>query len=214
MKLSSLFSVFHKEKRGFTLIELLVVIAIIGILSAIVLASLGSARSRARDAQRKSDLKQIANAFELYYLEKGNYYITNQDNQTCGYSSVPGNVAVGYFSFGGEATVTTESPTSYNVRAISKCLVQRGFLPQEIIDPSRERGSPTSISSNQRQGYMVSTRDGRYLLWANLENPSAADIASATECQTISAATTGLQNYNQWTSTYAAGARINYCIHN
>ena len=53
-------------QKGFTLIELLVVIAIIGILSSIVLASLTSARAKARDARRLSDLKQIRTAIEMY----------------------------------------------------------------------------------------------------------------------------------------------------
>jgi len=54
-------------KRGFTLIELLVVIAIIGILSSVVLASLGTAREKARDATRISDVKNVQLALELYY---------------------------------------------------------------------------------------------------------------------------------------------------
>lgn len=53
--------------RGFTLIELLVVIAIIGLLSSVVLASLNSARAKAKDVKRVSDLKQISLALELYY---------------------------------------------------------------------------------------------------------------------------------------------------
>ena len=55
------------NKRGFTLVELLVVIAIIGILAAVVMVSLNSARSKARDAQRKSDVTNISLALEMFY---------------------------------------------------------------------------------------------------------------------------------------------------
>jgi len=55
------------KKRGFTLIELLVVIAIIGILATIVLVSLNTARAKARDARRSSDMHQIALAMEMQY---------------------------------------------------------------------------------------------------------------------------------------------------
>ena len=55
------------KDRGFTLIELLVVIAIIGILSSVVLASLNTARIKARDAQRVSDVRQIQLAMEFFY---------------------------------------------------------------------------------------------------------------------------------------------------
>jgi len=54
------------NKKGFTLIELLVVIGIIGMLSALLVPNFMGARERARDAQRKSDLKQIQKALEMY----------------------------------------------------------------------------------------------------------------------------------------------------
>jgi prepilin-type N-terminal cleavage/methylation domain-containing protein len=56
----------NKKSKGFTLIELLVVIAIIGILATIVLVSLNSARIKARDSRRVSDIRQIQLALELY----------------------------------------------------------------------------------------------------------------------------------------------------
>lgn len=52
------------NKKGFTLIELLVVIAIIGLLSTLAVVSLSSARAKARDAQRLSDVKQLSALLE------------------------------------------------------------------------------------------------------------------------------------------------------
>lgn len=54
------------QTASFTLIELLVVIAIISSLSALLVPNFMGARERARDAQRKSDLKQIQKALEMY----------------------------------------------------------------------------------------------------------------------------------------------------
>jgi len=63
----------RKGQTGFTLIELLVVIAIIGILATIVLVSLNTARSKARDVRRISDLRQVALALEMSYDDNDTY---------------------------------------------------------------------------------------------------------------------------------------------
>lgn len=60
----------QKDKKSFTLIELLIVIAIIGSLSALLIPNYMAARERARDSQRKSDLKQIQKALEMYRQDK------------------------------------------------------------------------------------------------------------------------------------------------
>ncbi|MEO8065947.1 MAG: prepilin-type N-terminal cleavage/methylation domain-containing protein [Candidatus Doudnabacteria bacterium] len=66
-------NVFNKKNQGFTLIELLVVIAIIGILAAVVLVSLNSARAKSRDARRVADVRQIMTALEIFYNDNSRY---------------------------------------------------------------------------------------------------------------------------------------------
>lgn len=62
-----------KIKKAFTLVELLVVMAIIGVLASLAVGNFRTAQARGRDATRKSDLKQIAHALELYYADYGQY---------------------------------------------------------------------------------------------------------------------------------------------
>lgn len=61
------------KSYGFTLIELLVVMAIIGVLVALGAGNFRTAQMRGRDVQRKSDLKNVSNALELYYSDYKKY---------------------------------------------------------------------------------------------------------------------------------------------
>lgn len=63
----------NKKQKGFTLIELLVVIAIIGMLAGIVMVSMGGARSKARDAKRQSDIRQVVTAQTMVMGDDQNY---------------------------------------------------------------------------------------------------------------------------------------------
>ena len=70
----------NKINKGFTLVELLVVMAILGVLVTLVASGFRTAQMRGRDAQRKSDLKQLANSLELLYSDYNEYpaAISNQ----------------------------------------------------------------------------------------------------------------------------------------
>ncbi len=59
---------------GFTLVELLIVMALITVLAAIGIVSFRGAQNRARDAQRKADLRQYQTALEVYANDNDGFY--------------------------------------------------------------------------------------------------------------------------------------------
>lgn len=178
-----------RSARGFTLIELLVVIAIIGVLSSVVLASLNTARERARDATRLQDLREIRTALELYYAKCGTY-IVKQSCTGTGYGS--NGIATGFFSH------PYPSPSAGSV---AQGLVDEKVMGGVVVDPS---GATTHTATHT--GYMIITSANNYTIWANLENPTAAQIATQNSCF--------FNNYDGYLSTYPVETQTNYCISN
>ena len=112
---------FSFRTKGFTLIELLVVIAIIGLLSSIVLASLSTARAKARDAQRLSDLTQIRNALALYYSTNGSYPLPGNGMYWGGVNAGPSCASINGTVSGATAYISGLVPT---------------YIPVLPVDPS------------------------------------------------------------------------------
>lgn len=162
-------------RKGFTLIELLVVISIIGLLSSVVLASLNSARSKARDARRLEDMRQVSLAIELYRDSTGAYPIEDrtQRDSSC-YTNGNASVAVGKWDVSLAPVVST------------------GFLPFLPKDP-KNTGSATGGSNpnycyvyysesntstydackDKVTGDLLYPKDYEYFLYFSVENPSA-----------------------------------------
>jgi len=58
-------------RQGFTLVELLIVIAIMGILTSITVSQFVTAKKKANDVSRKSDLNSISKALQMYFADYG-----------------------------------------------------------------------------------------------------------------------------------------------
>lgn len=153
------------SKFGFTLIELLVVISIIGILATMLLANLNSTRGRARDAVRKSDLRQLVSALRLYYNDEGGYPCSNSSHQimACSGTGGGGTSACTW----GVSPLTSRSTTSPNTYITVIPADPDSSNTQYAYD---DGGTCTGISGSPPE---VATS---FILSAYLENQSDQDI--------------------------------------
>lgn len=144
--------VFKVSKRGFTLIEILVVVAIIGILAALATVSYSAARAQARDAQRKSDLKQIQNALQLYFNENGTYPVSEWSFPGYGTPWIPG----------------------LDGKYISKLPVDPKGGPSATCQP---RDSTTCFNYGYYSGSWYDLNGRTYILTARLETYTGSDLS-------------------------------------
>jgi len=131
----------NNKLSGFTLIELLIVIAVIGILAASVLTLINPFEqfAKARDAERKKTLRELANGLERYYIKKGGSYPSTggvwcgepgSNWTTCGADWIPGLLA------SNEITILPQDPKGGD-STIPGCEgTKRGYLYKSPLDGS------------------------------------------------------------------------------
>jgi general secretion pathway protein G len=138
------------RSSGFTLIELLIVIAIIGILATLISANYIGVRQRARDTARKSDMRQLQSALELYKSDVGSY--------PNGFSNK---------SVTNTASCNNASRVAFSYNSIN-------YMTKVPCDPL------SSSTFNAGNYYYTSATGATYTLAACLENSNDGDTDSTT----------------------------------
>lgn len=159
-----------KIRFGFTLIELLVVISIIGLLATVLIANLNSTRGRARDAVRKSDLRQLVSALRLYANDQGGFpcAIGTAQIRACG---------------AGGLSACAWGTDQLSSRGSSNQNVYISVIPADPVQSPQPQyeygdGSPTSCSGDTGVP-LTSFLSTKFIVMSTLENVSDQDAAKS-----------------------------------
>jgi prepilin-type N-terminal cleavage/methylation domain-containing protein len=137
------------KKGGFTLIELLIVVAIIGILASLILASVASARFKARDVGIQASLFEVRNAAETSYSVDGNYEAVCDDvNHILSNSGEFKKIGDAVRSYNGNQDITCYESSDKQAYAVSSPLIYRAgkHWCVDSVGISKEESNPITGS--------------------------------------------------------------------
>lgn len=176
----------NRKSKGFTLIELLVVISIIAILMAVATVSYTNAQQKGRDNKRKSDLKAVQQALEIYFQQNGKYPYKQDDSD-----SYKGRMAC----------ASPGTGVSWGSAFICSSVTYMNPTPKDPVFPG------TTITASEKDYYYDSpSGNTTYTLSARLENTNDRDFKGHTSTNITYCTPEGYTN----STTY----RRNYCVVN
>ncbi len=106
----------QKKSSGFSLLELLIVVAVIGILLALAVPNLRTARRTANEASAIGSIKSLITAESMYFSSYGHQTNYGTFNELVSRNCVDSSLMTegrNYYTF----QVTTPTPLTYNITA-------------------------------------------------------------------------------------------------
>ncbi len=116
-----------RNRSAFTLVELLIVVTIIGVIAAALLPRFNDGTGKSRDAVRKSDINNIAQAISLYASDHAGLYPTRlsciQDQWASG-----NGLRYIYWQIDDYMTEVPADPAGHYWTGFSTCRTRGGYL--------------------------------------------------------------------------------------